>query len=61
MAGLMGEGRWIELVPITFEVAEDLAYWRVEIPGKAKAFAEALTGPTTPSGARVQLLNPPRF
>ena len=59
MAGLIGEGRWIEYVPISFEVADDLAYWRAEIPGKVKASAEALTGPTAPAGARVQLLNPP--
>ncbi len=30
-----------------------------EIPGKVVAAADALTGPTTPPGARVQLLNPP--
>jgi hypothetical protein len=60
MAKLLGnDGRWIKFVPITFEVATDLAYWRVEIPGKVLASAEALTGPTTPPGARVQLLNPP--
>src|SRR6266849_7579941 len=60
LAGLIGEARrWIEYVPITFEVADDLAYWRAEIPGKVKASATALTGPTTPPGARVQLLNPP--
>ncbi len=60
MAGLIGEARrWIEYVPITFEVADDLAYWWAEIPGKVKASATALTGPTTPAGARVQLLNPP--
>ena len=59
-ADLMGEeGLWCEFVPITFEVADDLAYWRAEIPGKVQAYAEALTGPTTPPGARVQLLNPP--
>jgi hypothetical protein len=40
-------------------VAGDLAYWRTEIPGKVLANAEALTGPTTPPGQRVQLLNPP--
>jgi hypothetical protein len=34
-------------------------YWRAEIPGKAVADAEALTGPMTPPGQRVQLLNPP--
>lgn len=58
-ADLVGEVRGIEYVPITFDVADDLAYWRAEIPGKVKASAEALSGPTTPPGARVQLLNPP--
>ena len=46
-------------MPITFEVSDDLAYWRAEVPGKVVAAAEALSGPTTPPGARVQLLNPP--
>jgi hypothetical protein len=58
-AEILGEVRGLEFVPIDFEVADDLAYWRAEIPGRVKAFAEALSGPTTPSGARVQLLNPP--
>lgn len=58
-AKMVGEVRWIEYVPITFEVAADLAYWRAEIPGKVRASAKALSGPTTPPGARVQLLNPP--
>jgi hypothetical protein len=58
-AKLFGEFRGIEYVPISFAIADDLAYWRAEIPGKVKASAEALTGPTTPPGARVQLLNPP--
>ena len=58
-AELVGEVRGLEFVPITFEVAEDLAFWRAEIPGRLKAFAEALSGPTTPPGTRVQLLNAP--
>lgn len=58
-AELLGEVRGLEFVPIDFEVADDLAYWRADIPGRVKAFAEALSGPTTPPGARVQLLNPP--
>jgi hypothetical protein len=58
-AELVGEVRGIEFVPITFEVAQDLAHWRAEIPGRLKAFAEALSGPTTPPGSRVQLLNAP--
>lgn len=52
-AEILGEVRGLEFVPIDFEVADDLAYWR------AKAFAEALSGPTTPAGARVQLHNAP--
>src|SRR5438105_7045019 len=58
-AKLIGEVRGIEFVPISFTLADDLAYWRAEIPGKVVAAAEALTGPMTPPGKRVQLLNPP--
>ncbi len=58
-AELIGEMRGIEFVPIEFEVADDLASWRAEIPGRVLASAEALTGPTTPPGKRVQLLHPP--
>ena len=55
----VGDVRGIEFVPISFDIAADLAYWRAEIPGKVTASADALTGPTTPPGARVQTLNPP--
>lgn len=58
-AELVGEVRGLEFVPIELEVAEDLAHWRVAIPDKVKGFAEALSGPTTPPGARVQLHNAP--
>jgi len=58
-AELVGDVWGLEFVPIELEVAEDLAHWRVEIPGKVKGFAEALSGPTTPPGARVQLHNAP--
>ena len=60
LAGMLGDdGLGIEFVPISFEVADDLAYWHAGIPGKVTASAEALSGPMTPPGARVQLLNPP--
>jgi hypothetical protein len=49
----------IEFAPVTFEIADDLAYWSAEVPGKASARAEALGGPTTPEGNRVQVHNPP--
>ena len=41
------------------EIADDLAHWRAEIPGRVIAKAEALTGPMTPPGKRVQTLNAP--
>ena len=56
---LIGEVRGLEYVPIKFEVSEDLAYWSAEIPGKVIAKGEALTGPTTPPGKRVQTINAP--
>ena len=55
----IGEVRGIEVAPIEFEIADDLAYWRAEIPGKVEARAEALTGPTALPGQRVQLHNAP--
>jgi hypothetical protein len=45
--------------PIKFEVAEDLAYSSAEIQGKVIAKAEALTGPMTLHGERVQTINAP--
>jgi hypothetical protein len=41
------------------KVADDLSSWSAEIPGKVVAKAEALTGPMTPPGKRVQTLNAP--
>jgi hypothetical protein len=58
-AELIGEMRGIEYVPIEFEMGDNLAYWRAEIPGRVVAKAEALTGPMTPPGTRVQTLNAP--
>jgi hypothetical protein len=58
-ATVLGELRGIEYVPIEFEVASDLAYWRAEVPGRVVARGEALTDPTTLPGQRVQTLNPP--
>lgn len=58
-AKTLGELRGIEFAPIEFDVAGDLATWRAAIPGKVQAQAEALTGPTTAPGHRVQLANPP--
>ena len=59
MADLIGEVRGVESATIEIEIADDLAHWRAEIPDKVTATAEALDGPTTPPGQRVQLVNPP--
>jgi hypothetical protein len=59
LATLIGEMLGIEYAPIEIEVADDLAYWRAEIPGRVLAHCEALTGPMTPPGKRVQTLNAP--
>lgn len=58
-ANLIEEVRGIEFAPIKFEIADDLAYWSAEIPGKVFAKGEALTGPMTPTGKRVQTINAP--
>ncbi|HEY7082606.1 MAG TPA: DUF1326 domain-containing protein [Nitrososphaeraceae archaeon] len=50
--------RGIQYAPIKFEIADNLSYWSAEIPGKILAKTEALTGPTTPPGKRVQTINP---
>jgi hypothetical protein len=59
LANVVGEVKGIDLAPIKFEIADDLSYWSAEIPGKVVAKAEALTGPMTPPGKRVQTINPP--
>lgn len=57
-AELIHEVRGVEFVPIEFEAAEDLATWSARVPGRVEARAEALTGPTTPPGQRVEVHNP---
>ena len=59
VATLVEEDRGLYFASIKLEVANDLSYWSAEIPGKVEARAEALTGPMTPPGKRVQTLNPP--
>jgi hypothetical protein len=58
-AQTVGEMRGVEFVPISFDVAGDLAYWHVAIPDRVVGRVEALSGPTTPPGKRVQTINPP--
>ena len=49
----------VEFVPISFEVAEDLAYWQAKFPVACAGAPRHSTAPTTPPGKRVQTINPP--
>lgn len=53
------EMRGMEYGPVRVTVDDDLATWKAEVPGRVTAQAEALTGPTTPEGARVEVHNLP--
>ncbi|MEU1283587.1 DUF1326 domain-containing protein [Kitasatospora sp. NPDC005856] len=53
------EMRGMDFAPIRISVDDDLGSWSAEVPGRVRARAEALTGPTTPEGARVQVHNAP--
>src|SRR5262249_8698990 len=62
VATLFPEGREFrgaERARITYEVAPDRAQWGTEIAGKVKAWAKALTGPTSLPGNSRQLMSRP--
>ena len=58
-AKFFGEIRGTEFVPIRFELAKDLAFWSIEVPGNLTARVEALSGPFVPPGKRIQTMNAP--
>ncbi len=58
-AKLVEDVRGTEFAPIKFEVSDELSRWSAEIPGRVVAKAEALSGPMTPQGKRVQTINAP--
>jgi hypothetical protein len=37
----------LDFAPIEVEVADDLSSWRAEVPGRVRAAANALSGPTS--------------
>jgi hypothetical protein len=58
MSDMFSRGRevlGIERAAISFEIAPDQSRWGLDIPGKVKAWAEALSGPTSTPG------EPPRM
>lgn len=62
VAGLYTEGRevvGVERADIRYEVSVGQGRWGVEIAGKVRAWAEALTGPTSNPGKYPQLMNAP--
>jgi hypothetical protein len=56
-ANTIGEVRGLEFAPIDFQVADDLGSWSASIAGKIVSSADAIGGPTTPPGKRVQTHN----
>jgi hypothetical protein len=57
-AELIGEMRGVETAPVEFDIDPDLSWWSARIPGRVEARGEALAGPTTLPGQRVQVHNP---
>ncbi len=49
----------VERAKMTFEIAPDQSRWGVDIPGKVKAWAEALSGPTSTPGEPPRMSSPP--
>ena len=49
----------VERAKITFEIAPDRSRWGTEIAGKVKAWARAISGPTSLPGKFPELHNPP--
>lgn len=46
----------LEFAPIEVEVADDLTSWKARVPGRVRAEAEALTGPTSDKPPRMEHL-----
>jgi hypothetical protein len=62
VSALFSRGRedlGIERAAITFEIAPDQSRWGVDIPGMVKAWAEALSGPTSAPGEPPRMSSPP--
>ncbi|WP_044475895.1 DUF1326 domain-containing protein [Rhodococcus aetherivorans] len=59
LVGLLGTVRQLEFAPIECRIEGDLARWSIDVPGRVSGAVDALSGPTTPPGQRVQTFNPP--
>jgi hypothetical protein len=49
----------LEFAPITVEIAPDLTSWHAEVPGRVRAAANALSGPTSVDGKPPRMENLP--
>jgi hypothetical protein len=58
-ADKLGNLLGMEPAEFEFEIADDLANWRAEVPGKFKAVVDVLEGPTSVPGKRTQVHDPP--
>ncbi len=55
----LGDMLGMEPAEIRVDIADDLSRWGAEIPGKAKAEVEVLSGPTSVEGKHTQVHDPP--
>jgi hypothetical protein len=58
-AAKLGQMLGMEPAQIDVQIADDLAHWRAQIPGRVNAAAEALQGPTSIPGKPTQVHDPP--
>jgi len=56
---MLGNMLGLEFAPIELEIDDDLSSWRLSVPGRAEGRTELLVGPTSSSGERMAVLNPP--
>jgi Protein of unknown function (DUF1326) len=58
-AASLGDMLGMEVAETKVEIADDLSRWGAEIPGKAKAEVEPLSGPTSVEGKLTTVTDPP--
>jgi hypothetical protein len=56
---VLGEMLGMEFAQIELDIADDSTSWSVRIPGKVRASAEIVTGPTSKPGQHVRVMNLP--
>jgi hypothetical protein len=56
---MLGNMLGLEFAPIELEIDDRLRSWRLRVPDRVEGRTELLTGPTSRSGERLAVQNPP--